>query len=93
MNEALELDEKDARTAALYRHVLYALHPKKRLLDKAKALHEEVDQCTKAGDHDKAFELLSLAKKWHCTPGVLYTRARSTSHAAGRIHSVRCSMD
>jgi pentatricopeptide repeat protein len=55
--------------------VLYALHPKKRLLDKAKALHEEADRCLKDGDYDKALELFSLAKKWHCTPGILYTRA------------------
>jgi pentatricopeptide repeat protein len=78
-NEALELDEKDAKAAALYRHVLYTLHPKKRLLDKAKALHEEADGCMKEGDYNKALELFSLAKKWHCTPGVLLTRAKANN--------------
>ncbi len=75
-SEALELDKKDVKTAALYRHVLYALHPKRRLLDKGETLCEEAGRCTKAGDNDKALELLSLAKKWHCTPGILYMRAK-----------------
>ncbi len=35
----------------------------------------EADRYMKAGDYDKAFELLSLAKKWYCTLGILYTRS------------------
>ncbi len=71
----MELDGKDAKATAIYRYALYTLHPKKRLLDKAKTLHEEADQCMKAGDYDKGLKLVSLAKKWHCTPGVLWSQS------------------
>jgi hypothetical protein len=74
-NRGIDGRYRDEKATAIYRYALYTLHPKKRLIDKGKALHEEADLSMKAGDHDRALELISLAKKWHCPPGVLYTRA------------------
>jgi hypothetical protein len=58
---------------------LYTLHPTKEKLDLSSRLHKQAMECFRRKEWVEALGLLSSARKWHCTMGILLTE--------GQIHA------